>query len=432
MSSSTAPTDASPVATTSAAAVVEERATFPLAQERFNPDVESLKDPAARGVRLDSVDLLRGLVMIIMALDHTRDFFHNATIHFDPTDLTQTNPALFFTRWITHFCAPVFVFLAGTGAYLSLGRGRTKKDLSWFLLTRGLWLVVLEVTLVRLAWTFDFTTPFVFVQVIWALGWSMVVLAALIHLPVRVIAGFGLLLIVGHNLLDRIHVTSFGGVGQVLWLVLHEAGQVGNIQRFLFDVRYPLIPWVGVMAAGYAFGRLLQLPAERRRKTLFRLGLGLTLAFIVIRATNLYGDPRMWAVQARAPIYTVLSFLNCEKYPPSLLYLLMTLGPAIMLLPLLERWRGALARFVMTFGRVPLFYYVLHLLLIHGLAVVVNIARYGRNVGSIFANGPPPDFGFNLLTVYVVWLVAVLLLYPPCRWWARLKQRNRSAWLSYL
>ena len=283
----------------------------------------------------------------------------------------------------------------------------------------------------RVAWTFDFTSPFAFVQVIWALGWSMIVLAALIHLPTRLVAAFGVLMICAHNLLDRFHAPA-AGAGRALWLVLHEAGGVGDPQRFYFDVRYPLIPWLGVMAAGYAFGRLLQLPTERRRKTLLLLGLGLTLAFVVLRASNLYGDPRPWAVQPRGALYTFFSFINCEKYPPSLLYLLMTLGPAIALLPALERWRGALARFVTTFGRVPLFYYVLHLLLLHTLAVIVNIARYGARVAEVFANGFPPDFGFNLLVVYAVWLVAILLLYPPCRWWARLKQRKRSAWLSYL
>ena len=428
MSQASAPTDAAN------AAVIEEHRGV-LTARALGPDLATrTAPPSLAGARLDSVDLLRGLVMLIMALDHTRDFFHSAAPFFDPTDLSKATPALFLTRWITHFCAPVFVFLAGTGAFLSRARGKSRRDLSWFLLTRGAWLILLEVTLVRLGWMFDFSYGYVFVQVIWALGWSMILLAGLIHLPLRVIAGLGLLLIVGHNLLDRFTAASFGR-WRALWLILHEPGTLHTGAPFpggfTFDVRYPLIPWLGVMAVGYAFGRLLELPDERRRKTLYRLGLGLTVAFVIIRATNLYGDPRPWAVQ-QSPLYTFFSFINCEKYPPSLLYLLMTLGPAIALLPLLERWPGALARFVTTFGRVPLFYYLLHIFLLHLLAVVFNIARYGRRIGEVFANGLPPDYGFNLLIVYAVWLGAILVLYPPCRWWARLKARRRSAWLSYL
>jgi uncharacterized membrane protein len=416
------------------AAVVTDRAPAATMTERLAAEVATRTETFARAVRLDSVDLLRGLVMVIMALDHTRDFFHHDALLFDPTDLSKTTPALFLTRWITHFCAPVFVFLAGTGAYLSLARGKTKRDLSWFLVTRGVWLVVLELTLVRLGWTFDLSYGFTFVQVIWALGWSMIVLAALIHLPLRAIAGFGLIMIGGHNLLDRVHAGKLGSF-RLPWLILHEQGPMHWGTQppggFTFLVQYPLIPWIGVMAVGYCFGRLLQLPVERRRKVLLRLGLALTLAFIVIRATNLYGDPQPWAAQ-QSPLFTLFSFINCQKYPPSLLYLLMTLGPAIALLPFLERWTGALANFFRTFGRVPLFYYLLHLFLIHLLAVIFAFARYGKQITNVFANGPPPDFGYNLLVVYLVWLGAVLLLYPPCRWWARLKQHRRSAWLSYL
>lgn len=423
------------VAMSAAPAVGAEACPLSSAAARFGPDVASVQQPPARGVRLDSIDLLRGLVMVIMALDHTRDYFHHDAVFFDPTDLTQTNGALFLTRWITHFCAPVFVFLAGTGAYLSLARGKTKRDLSWFLVTRGLWLIILEVTLIRLGWTFDIAYSFVFVQVIWALGWSMIVLAALLHLPLRAIAGIGLAMIVGHNLLDRIHADTLGNF-RLPWMLLHEQGPLhwgapppGGVT---FLVAYPLIPWIGVMAAGYAFGRLMQLPAARRRKTLLWLGLGLTLAFIVLRATNLYGDPRPWTAQ-QSPLFTFFSFINCQKYPPSLLYLLMTLGPAIALLPLLERWTGALARFFLTFGRVPLFYYLLHIFLLHTLAVCFAFARYGKQMFNIFSgSAPPPDFGYNLAVVYLVWLGAVLLLYPPCRWWTRLKQRRRAAWLSYL
>ncbi|HEX8069590.1 MAG TPA: heparan-alpha-glucosaminide N-acetyltransferase domain-containing protein [Pyrinomonadaceae bacterium] len=431
MTDSTAPT-ADPAAIVPA--VAADRAPL-LPRDLFAPDVESLREPPARRTRLDSVDILRGLVMVIMALDHTRDYFHNAAFQFDPTDLTRTNAPLFFTRWITHFCAPVFVFLAGTGAFLSLGRGKTKRELSWFLVTRGAWLILLEVTLVRLGWTFDVRYHFIWVQVIWVLGWSMIILAGLIHLPSWLLTAFGAVLVAGHNLLDRVRAADFGHF-DLLWQFLHEQGAqhwgAPPPNGFTFMIAYPLVPWVGVMALGYSFGRLLQLPEARRRRTLFRLGLALTLAFIILRATNLYGDPQPWSAQS-TPGFTLLSFINCQKYPPSLLYLLMTLGPAIMLLPLLERWTGAVARFFLTFGRVPLFYYLLHVPVIHVLVVACAVARYGPQVLQVDASqGPPPGWGYPLAVVYLVWLVTVLLLYPLCRRWARLKQRNRSAWLSYL
>jgi uncharacterized membrane protein len=412
--------------------VVEDPAAGTLVPGGARAEAVPVDSSSRHAARLDAVDLLRGLVMVIMALDHARDFFHSGAPVFEPTDLSRTTPALFFTRWITHFCAPVFVFLAGTGAFLSLSRGRTKKDLSWFLLTRGLWLVVLEWTLVRFGVTFDLNyRSGSFVQVIWALGWSMIVLAALVRLPLRAVAAFGVLMIAGHNLLDRFHAADFGA-WRWLWMILHEQGPLRSSSGFTLFVIYPLVPWIGVMAAGYAFGALARLEDERRRKVLLRLGSALTLAFVVLRATNLYGDPRPWAAQPRGSLYTLFSFLNCEKYPPSLLFLLMTLGPAIALLPLLERARGALSRFFTVYGRVPLFYYLLHFYLLHGMAVVFALARYGSAASTVFAGGLPPGYGYRLPVVYLVWIAAVLLLYFPCRYWARLKQRKRSAWLSYL
>jgi uncharacterized membrane protein len=291
---------------------------------------------------------------------------------------------------------------------------------------------VLEWTLVRFGVTFDLNyRSGGFVQVIWVTGWSMILLAALIHLPLRAVAAFGLALIVGHNLLDRFHAADFGA-WRWLWMILHEQGPVGSPPGFTLFVIYPFIPWVGVMAVGYAFGQLLRLEEKRRRKVLLSLGLGLTLAFIILRATNLYGDPRPWSVQPRGSLYTFFSFINCAKYPPSLLFLLMTLGPAIALLPLFERARGALARFFIVYGRVPLFYYLLHFYLLHILAVVFAIARYGKQASTFSALGLPPGYGYPLWVVYLVWAGAVLALYFPCRAWARLKQRKRSAWLSYL
>jgi uncharacterized membrane protein len=429
MSSSSAPFE--PARSTSV--VVEDPASATLVPAGARAEAVEIKRETARAVRLDSVDLLRGIVMVVMALDHTRDFFHSGAALFDPTDLSKTTPALFFTRWITHFCAPVFVFLAGTGAYLSLARGRSKRDLSRFLFTRGLWLVFLEVTFVRFALTFDATYRLgVALLVIWALGVSMIALAALVHLPPRAVAAFGLALVVGHNLLDRFTPDSFGALGW-LWKVLHVQGPIQVSPGFSLFVGYPLVPWVGVMAAGYAFGRLLQLGEARRRKVLLRLGVGLTLAFVALRATNLYGDPSRWSVQPRGMIFTLCSFLNCAKYPPSLLFLLMTLGPAIALLPLFERVRGAVARFFLVYGRVPMFYYLLHFYLLHTLAVVFAFARYGRQLFTLLnADAPPPGWGYPLWVVYLVWASAVLSLYYPCRYWAGLKRRKRSAWLSYL
>ena len=395
--------------------------------------VSTVAGGEAAATRLDAVDLLRGLVMVIMALDHTRDFFHNAALLYPPEDLTRTTPALFFTRWITHFCAPVFVFLAGTGAFLSVSRGKTKKQLSWFLITRGLWLIVLELTLVRLGWFPLAGLSFFALQVIWVLGVSMIVLAGLIYLPLRLIAAIGVLMIATHNLLDRFTTERFGALGW-LWRLLHESEPWQPVSGVFVIVVYPLIPWIGVMAAGYAFGQLLLLERTRRRKVLLALGLSLTLAFIILRATNLYGDPRAWSSQSSL-VYTLLSFLKTEKYPPSLLFLLMTLGPAIALLPLFERARGALARFFITFGRVPLFFYLLHVPLIHLIALISDFALYRRPVFDIaFAtqSPPPAGYGYPLAVVYLIWIGVVLALYPLCRWFAGVKRRRRAAWLSYL
>ncbi|HLL75375.1 MAG TPA: heparan-alpha-glucosaminide N-acetyltransferase domain-containing protein [Pyrinomonadaceae bacterium] len=381
--------------------------------------------------RLDSVDLLRGLVMVVMALDHVRDFLHYATPLFDPTDLSRAGPALFLTRWVTHFCAPVFVFLAGTGAFLSGARGKTRGELSRFLLTRGLWLVLLELTVIRLAWTFDPTYRITPLQVIWAIGWSMVALSALVRLPAWAVATFGVAVVALHNLLDPVPAESFGPLGW-LWSLLHTGEPLEPLPGRLFIPLYPLLPWVGVMAAGYGFGRVLLLERERRRRLLLRLGVGLTLAFVVLRALNFYGDPRPWAFQ-ESGLFTLFSFVNTQKYPPSLLFLLMTLGPAIIALRLFDRGAGPLSRLLVNFGRAPLFYYVLHLYLIQILAIVFAIARYGPRVKEAFAGGHlPPDYGYGLWVVYTVWIGVVVALYFPTRWFARLKRRRREAWLSYL
>jgi uncharacterized membrane protein len=387
---------------------------------------------AAPAHRIASVDILRGIVMVVMALDHVRDYFTD--VRFAPEDLTQTNAALFFTRWITHFCAPTFVFLAGTGAFLSLGRGRDEKALSRFLWTRGLWLVVLEFTFVRSAWLFSVSPAAGFwVQVIWALGISMIVLAALVRLPLPWIAAFGIVMIAGHNLFDGVAVSPTTPSGW-LWSVLHVQGPLIHEGQPVLFVAYPVIPWIGVMAAGYAFGALLQRPEAERHRTLLRLGGAMTAAFVLIRLLNVYGDPQPWRVEKDA-VTTVLSFLNTTKYPPSLDYLLMTLGPAIMSLVVFERWTGPVARFFSVFGRVPLFYYLAHIALAHLLAGLTALAMgFGTDVltGNVFFS-PVQEWGFGLGVVYLVWFVVILLLYLPCRWYAELKARRRDlVLLSYL
>ena len=385
----------------------------------------------SRETRLDSVDLLRGLVMVVMALDHVREFLHYAAQQFDPTDLSRTSPALFLTRWVTHFCAPVFVFLAGAGAFLSGARGKTRGELSRFLLTRGLWLVLLEVTVIRFAWTFDPAYRVTPGQVIWAIGWSMVVLAALVHLPAWAATAFGVTLIALHNLLDPVTSASLGPFGW-LWAILHTGEPLEPFAGRRFIPVYPLIPWVGVMAAGYGFGRVLLLERARRRRALLWLGTGLTLAFVALRASNLYGDPRPWSAQGDT-LFTVFSFVNAQKYPPSLLFLLMTLGPSMLALRLFDREARPALRPLVTFGRVPLFYYVLHLFLIQLLAVVFAVARYGPRLKEAFAGGQlPQDYGYGLPVVYAVWLGVAVLLYLPCRWFAGVKRRRSEAWLSYL
>lgn len=422
--------------------------------------------PLAR-TRIDSVDLLRGIIMVIMMLDHTRDFVHFQATAFDPTNVARTTPILFFTRWITHFCAPLFVFLAGTGAYFQTLRGKPKQDLSVFLVTRGLWLIFLEFTVLRVIIFFnvDVVHFAAFLQVIWAIGCSMIVLAGLIYLPVPAIAAFGVGLIALHNLTDGVAVTSWAGPGTPIpgfwasvWHVLHVPGLI-----FPFGANgppvmalYPLIPWVGVMAAGYAFGSVYRLDPRVRRSYLIRMGLLLCAGFIVLRAINVYGDPARWAVQD-TPMKTFLSFLATSKYPPSLLFLLMTLGPALLFLAWAERDAGSRSNgegigangsapskksvpsvrsLFITYGRVPLFFYVGQWIVAHTLAIVAS-AIAGKPTDHLFSNiiiAPPakPGAGFGLVTVYALWILGVLLLYPLCRWYANVKATRREWWLSYL
>ncbi len=385
--------------------------------------------------RLDSIDLLRGLVMVIMALDHVRDYFTDVRA-FDVTDPAKTTVALFLTRWVTHFCAPVFVFLAGTGAFLSGARGKSKGELAWFLLTRGLWLIVLELTVVRFGWTFNLDYHQFGGAVIWAIGWSMVVLAGLVFLPTPVVTIFGVTMVAVHNLFDWVRPEDLGSLGW-LWAILHVNRVLQPFPGVSFAVAYPLVPWIGVMAAGYGFGTLLLGEPRPRRRRLLVLGAALTLTFVGMRALNNYGDPRPWSRQSDA-LFTLFSFLNCTKYPPSLLYLLMTLGPAIAALALFDRAPGPAGRFFVTFGRVPLFFYLLHIPLIHAALVAFDFIRYGWSPFSaeaFYSVNPatlPKGYGYSLPVVYLIWFGVVLLLYPVCRWFADVKRRRREGWLSYL
>ena len=389
--------------------------------------------------RLACVDLLRGVVMVLMALDHTRSFFTG--LQFAPEDLTNTWGALFFTRWVTHFCAPVFFLLAGTGPFLSLSHGKSVGQVSKLFGTRGLWLVLLALTVISYAWTYVF--PCWFSDVLWSLGWSMVAMAFLIRLPVPWIAALGTAMILTHNLLDSVTPAVFGRLAP-FWMILHGHGwfwvRPGKLRFF---VLFPLIPWVGVMAVGYALGFLLQ--SGNWRKLIFGLGAILTLAFVILRVFNLYGNSQPtlepWAADIAGPwrvqatqVLTIASFLNTVKYPPSLQFLLMTLGPALMALVWFDRIdtdRG-LARILLVFGRVPLVYYVLHLFLIHTMAVWIALALHQPTAWLLYGGplfqAPPAGYGHGLPYIYMMWVTALVLLYPPCKWFMNFKQLHPDWW----
>jgi uncharacterized membrane protein len=375
--------------------------------------------------------------MIIMALDHVRMYFALGTWYAEPTDLATTTPLLFFTRWITHFCAPVFIFLAGTSAFLYGRKKNQTRDIAWFLFTRGLWLIFVELVIVNFAWTFDITYSFRILQVIWAIGISMVVLSALVFLPIPLIFATGMILVFGHNLLDPITVHG-SSAGDLIWYTLHQPGSV-FLNGSLINFVYPVLPWIGLMALGYVVGTFYrrEFPAEQRRRWLLTVGMVATLLFLILRGLNSYGEPREWDVQT-SPIFTLLSFLNTTKYPPSLHFLLMTMGPALMFLALIEPVGNRLPRPVTVFGTVPFFFYILHLYLIHALAMLLLVyegrqaSEYIFSIDSLMS-GRLSDFGLRLELVYVIWLIVVLLLYPLCRWYQKYRETNPSKWwLSYL
>lgn len=384
---------------------------------------------AAHRPRLDGIDFLRGLVMVLMVLDHARDYVSGGALN--PRDVNDA--ALFLTRWVTHYCAPVFILLAGVSAYLYGSRGRPTRDLARFLLTRGVWLIFIEVTLVRLGWTFNLSYDFIFLQVIWVIGWSMIVLAGLIYLPRPMLVAISVWTIVGHHLLDGLDAKQFGAWSW-WWSLVHAPGMLTSNSDVQILAIYPLIPWFGVMLAGFVLGPVFQQPERVRRRTLLQLGVLVTIGFVVLRATNFYGDPVPWTVQENW-LATLLSFINCEKYPPSLMYLTMTLGPALIALSLFKTANNPLSRAIVTIGRVPFLFYVAHIFLVHAIAIALS-AWMGFGIGWLFEGMPamakPAGFGVSLSAVYVTWIAAVLMLYPLCKWFAAVKQRRKDWWLSYL
>jgi len=380
----------------------------------------------AGALRLDAIDSLRGLVIVLMVLDHVRDYLHAPAFIFNPTDLTQTTPLLFMTRWVTHLCAPTFVFLSGVSIFMQRCNGKAPADLGKFLLTRGLWLVFLEFTVISFG--FNLGPPIAFLQVIWAIGASMVLMAAAIRLPPMAVLALGAVIAVFHPMYSAaLQPAQAGG----WWFMLMQPGPPMFMRGF---APYPMVPWFGIMCLGYGLGFIFRQPLEQRRRTVLALALSLLAAFVVLRGINGYGDPAPWVEQSTA-LMTLLSFINVSKYPPSLMYVLVTLGTSMLLLLALEKLTGPLQRLFLAFGRTSLFTYVLHIYLAHGLAILIG-ALGAIPVGYYF------DFimkfqtgggqGFGLPVVYAVWLLVLLMLYPLSSWFARVKRERRDWWLSYM
>ncbi|MBT1702387.1 DUF1624 domain-containing protein [Chryseosolibacter indicus] len=397
----------------------------------------AVSDALTEKPRISSIDLMRGIVMVIMALDHTRDFFHKDALMIDATNLEQTNPLLFFTRIITHYCAPTFVFLSGAAIKLSEQR-KSKKDLSIFLLSRGLWLILLEITVIRFSFFFQLYYDVTIFQVIWAIGFCMILLSAVVHLPFRLILALGIVILLGHDALHLIRLQPQDPF-YTLWTFTHQVGVAEFAPGKSAFVPYPFLAWFGIMLLGYAFGRWYtsSFTSERRRKLLLVTGSGAVFAFVVLRFINLYGDPAPWSEQKNV-LFTFMSFINVTKYPPSLLYTLMTLGPVLILLAFMERWQSPTLKPFIVFGRVPLFYYVLHFYIIHATAIVLYMILQDKSLGEIDLHfdkgfgGITPGAGVSLGVVYVIWISIVVLLYPLCNWYNTYKSKHKNWWLSYL
>jgi uncharacterized membrane protein len=413
---------------------------------RFQPKPTVMNQVGETRQRIQSIDILRGLVMVIMALDHVRDFFYKADLGkasdaaMNPTNMETTFPALFFTRWITHFCAPIFVFLAGASVFLMCQR-KSKKEISIFLLKRGFWLVFVELIIITLGWTFNPLFNLFIMQVIWAIGISMILMGFLVLLPYELIFVIGLAIVAGHNLTD---VTSLGSglkgtvIGDLLYFSNFSVHELWTDHYFI--IVYAFLPWTGVMMLGYCFGKLYQngFDPALRKKILLRLGIGLIALFVVLRFSNLYGDPVPWSEQPRGSVYTFLSFLNLNKYPPSLLFLCMTIGPGMLFLAFIEKVQNGFTRVMNVYGRVPMLYYILHFYIIHILVVITFYAQGFTNKDIIPEGAPflfkPNGLGFGLLGVYAVWIFVVAVLYPICKKYDRYKTAHAKEkwWLSYL
>lgn len=401
--------------------------------------VPGLAHSAMRSSRIESIDLLRGFIIVFMCLDHVRDYFHAYSYIHDPTDLQYTSVPIFLTRWITHYCAPVFTLLAGVAACL-FGMKHDRRSLSIFLFSRGLWLVVLELAYVTLAWTFNPHYPVFILQVIWALGFSMMALALLVYLPRTVLLFLGLIIVFGHNALDGIRSTDHTA-SDLIWSLLHEPNFTGyRLGPFNLVIGYPVLPYIGIISLGYCLGTLYgaAVDAGYRKRILRNLGVGAILLFIVLRLIDQYGDPGHWAVQKNF-LFTIFSFVNVSKYPPSLLFILMTLGPALLFLAYAERPLNWLTSKVIVFGKVPMFFYLLHIPLIHGSGVLAAMLS-GRPASDmvnfttwVTANAQLVGYGFGLLVVYLMWLVTLVILYPLCLRFSKYKQMNQGSkkWLSY-
>ncbi|MEO6133749.1 MAG: heparan-alpha-glucosaminide N-acetyltransferase domain-containing protein [Ginsengibacter sp.] len=389
--------------------------------------------------RIESIDILRGIAMVIMALDHVRDFVHITAGIDDPLNFATTTPFLFFTRWITHFCAPTFIFLSGTSIYLQSLR-KTKKELSGFLIKRGLWLIFVEIAIVSFAWMFNPHYEFIPLQVIWAIGICMVFLGLLIRLPYNIILALGLLIVFGHNLLD-IPESAPGFTSNFLWDILHHGffTPYQLLPNHYFIIVYPFLPWLGLMILGYCTGIFFtkKYNEQQRTKIFIKIGLSLIAIFIAVRFINIYGDPHPWAIQ-KDSLFTFLSFMNVTKYPPSLLYLCILIGPGFLMLAFLEKIKNPFTNILMIYGRVPFFYYILHLYLIHLVAVVLFFMR-GHSMNEAVTAGEFPAYfvipgeGLGLAAVYAVWAFVVIALYPLCKWYDKYKTNHREKWwLSYL
>jgi uncharacterized membrane protein len=387
--------------------------------------------------RIQSIDLLRGIIMIIMALDHSRDYFHHAALTEDPLNLATTNPFLYFTRWITHFCAPIFLFLSGVSAWLQSGR-KTTKELSQFLITRGLWLILVDLFIITLGTTGDIYFSYFIIQTLWAIGISMTILGLMIWLPFYVILATGLVIVLGHNTLDFAEADHQGSF-PFWWQLLHKPADIvlGNGQHlFIF---YPFLSWSGLMMLGYCFGKVFTTyQPPQRNKILIATGLGLLAFFAVLRFTNLYGDPVQWSAQKNS-LYTFLSFMNVQKYPPSLLYMCATIGPALIFLGLVNKTGSRLAKIFIIYGRVPMFYYIIHFYMLSTINIILYLSR-GHTVadGLKGAAGMPwkfvaPGEGYSLAAAYAIWIAVVITLYPLCKWYDRYKSSHpEKKWLSYL